>query len=134
MLWGQCCMNAPQHLSISNLIRQSSRWQIETMMHFVLWHVCTVCCDIRPSFSSLCRQYFENATRETSFIGYSSESSALAVSQATLDIKPNYREDQKLDERQYQQVGTVDLNLNDWYYLAFAVLCRWKFCYCYQFC
>ena len=94
------------------------------MMHFALWHVCTVCCDIKPSFSSLYRQYFENATRETSFIGYSSESSALAVSQATLDIKPNYREDQKLDEQQYQQVGTIDLNSNGLSYLSFAVLCR----------
>ena len=102
-------------------------------MHFALWHVCTVCCDIRPSFSSLCRQYFENATRETSFIGYSSESSALAVSQATLDIKPNYREDQKLDEQQYQQVGTIDLNLNGWSYLSFAVQCRWKLSYSFHF-
>ena len=40
----------------------------------------------------------------TSFIGFSSESLALAVSQATFDIKPHYREDPKLDEQQRRQV------------------------------
>ena len=34
------------------------------------------------------RQYFENSKRETSFIGYSSETTALAVLQATSEIFP----------------------------------------------
>lgn len=39
------------------------------------------------------RQYFENSTRETAFIGFSTETTALAVRQATEDIAMERDED-----------------------------------------
>ena len=70
-----------------------------------------------------CRQYFENSTRETSFIGYSSETTALAVMQATSDFETeNANLEGPQEEEHWQQVGLV----------VFLFMCIGSLYYIYQ--
>ena len=45
-----------------------------------------------------CRQYFENAKAETVFIGYGSETTALAVRLATEDVAQSKRMEEDTEE------------------------------------
>ena len=68
------------------------------------------CCQLplHYQFTFFCRQYFENSTRETSFIGYSSETTALAVMQATSDFEAEQADlEGPPEEEHWRQVGLV---------------------------